>query len=337
NIFPPTVFLIRIVYIVLNVLFAVGIVQIILRELKFSYRLQLMCITLLFIIPDFGMRQGMGLLSLLFIYKAVEKNNLFRSIMAGAILALTFLTSSDMGIFALLISIFYLTYGAIKTNHIQEFLKKILLIFLSYLFVFFIFYLWSNSEGWFFAYIHTILSDIRIYSSIDTAIGRSFPNAFYLMPHALSVIQWIKYIVSQQMLLYWVYLFYIISFMYFLIKILLNKFKKEDHLVLIITIFGFLLSTILIGRTGHINFTLAPVFILFVYFLRELILKFYQSKNADKSLSFSFIVLILFFSLRFISIYRPHFIKILSIPHAIADKKAELAFVGPIAISQKQT
>lgn len=338
TLFSPTVFLIRVVYIVFNVFFAVIIAQLILREMKIPYYLQLLGIALLVIIPGFVMRQGMGLLSLFLIYKSVEKKNQFWSFLAGATLAATFLTSSDMGIFSLVISIGYLTFTAVKTKYIKEFLKKIALIFSSYFIVFFIFYLWSAGEGWFYSYIHSVFSDLIIYSNITIAIGKKFPNIFELMPHSSSILQWMKFIVSQQMLLYWLFCFYIVTFIYFLIKIVLKKYNEKEDLVVMVSLFGFFLSTILIGRVGHLTFTLPPVFILFAYFLKNLISSLKRQKEQkEKVVSILLISVILLFSIRLISIYRPHFIKILEIPKTITLNKNTPAFVGPITISKEQT
>src|ERR1700691_5822605 len=56
RIFSPTVFLIRIVYIVIDVFLAVITVQVILREMKIPYFLQIFCIVLLLIVPALSMR-----------------------------------------------------------------------------------------------------------------------------------------------------------------------------------------------------------------------------------------------------------------------------------------
>src|SRR5205814_2219145 len=55
NFFSPTVFLIRIVYSVFNVFFAIIIVKLLLKEMKIPYALQIFCIVLILIVPGLVM------------------------------------------------------------------------------------------------------------------------------------------------------------------------------------------------------------------------------------------------------------------------------------------
>jgi hypothetical protein len=139
------------------------------------------------------------------------------------------------------------------------------------------------------------------------------------------------------MFLYWLYILYIVSLIYFFIRIVLKKFTRNDNLVLLITFFGFLLSTILIGRTGNLGFTLPPAFILFAYYIANLasVLKA-KVQISEKVIAGVLIGFILIFSIRLISIYRPHFKDIPKIPEEVLANRYNIPYLGPIVISKKQ-
>lgn len=337
KVFSPTVFLIRIVYIVINTFLAVIIARVILRELKIQYFLQVICTVLLLVIPGFGMRQGIALLTIYLFYKSVTEKQFFWSIFAGITLSISFLVSSDMGIFSTVVCGSLLFFQLLKVENIKFLLKKLLLILLPFAVVWSPFFVWSSREGWFFAYVNSIVTDLTIYSGIALPNGQNFPNALQLMPHSFSLLSWIKYIFSKQMLLYWLYFFYLITFIFFIIKIVLKRFTQNELLVLLLALFGFLLSTILIGRSGHFTFTLAPVFILFAYYLTTLLKIYGSTLLKTEKLFASFCILLIFiFSIRLISIYRPHFTKVFVIPKAVYSNKNKVAYVGPIVISNAQ-
>jgi hypothetical protein len=337
KIFSPSVFLIRIVYIVLNTFLATIIVKFVLNKIGVSHVLQIFSILLLLIIPGFGMRQGIGFLAILLSMYAIEKNNYFWSIASGITLASSFLVSSEIGIFSTIICGFYFMYQLITTKKLSQTIIKIFFISISVFFLFLLFFFWANSEEWFSSYIHTILDDLSTYSGIDLPNGKSFPNALLLIPQTFSLIKWMKYIVSKELLLYWLFFFYVCTFCFFFIRIIFKKMKKRDTLVFLISCYGFFLSMILIGRYGHFAFTLSPMFILFAYYI-DLLLKVIKTpKNIfEKSLSIFLICIICLFSLRIILIYRPQFPRFFEITNAFFQAKYSPRYVGFVSLSNSQ-
>lgn len=338
KLFGPSVFLIRIVYIILNTFLAVLIARVALRTLRVSFGLEIFALAMLLVVPGFGMRQGMGLLAIILSFYAMKERRLVWSVASGVAIASSFLVSSEIGIFTTITCGLLFIYKLITDEKIQDILRKLYLIVLSVCIIFLLFFLWANGEGWFHAYLQTILDDFQTYSGIALPNGQNFPNALQLMPQSPSVVSWVKFIVSQKLLLYWLFFFYLVTFLFLFVRLALRKSKQTDLLIFLIAVYGFFLSMILIGRYGHFPFTLSPVFIIFAYYLNTLINIFIVSKKrTEKFFSAILIVIICLFSARVISIYRPHFSKVLSLPQAFVSTKNSPKYVGNVTISSSQT
>lgn len=335
KIFGPSVFLLRIIVIVIYGLITILIIQEILKKLQISYFYQVYTILML-LVWGLSIRLGIAFLSILASYLAMEKKNYLWSMLAGLCLSSSFLVSIDMGIFATFVCLLLFIYNLIFIKNIKIMFKKLFFLFLSSMFVFRLFYFWSSREGWFNSYIYSMVDDLFTYTGVNLSIGKNFPNALQLAPHNFYLLSWVKYILSQPMFLYWLLFFYVLTFYYFILRIVTKTFKKQDMLVLLIVIFGFLLSTILIGRQGHFGFTVAPVFIIFAYYLNNLT-KFIKTTRdkSEKIFSMILIFIIFAFSIRLISIFRPHFASILNIPSAVLNS-TKLNYVGHIYISSSQ-
>jgi len=336
KLFEPTFFTLRIFYGVIGVLFSISIVILILNRLKVSFFIQFYAAFMLCFIPGFGLRQASGLLAIFMSHLAFNKQSYLWSFLTGISLALSFLISSDMGIFSFLV---ILALAFVKFLNIKDYFtyfKKVGLIILGCILILFVFFIFTSYEGWFHYYQSSILDDLVSYSGIGIPIGKKFPNALELFPQNLSFLSFTKYILSKEILNYWLISFYILSLVYFFIKFMLKKVNESDLLAFGITLFGILLSTILIGRIGNFNFIIPIVFILFAYFL-SLIIKYSRKTKIrnDKIFSYFIVLLILLFSLRMISIYRPHFGKI---PIAIAQVSFENKGygIGNVFISKNQ-
>ncbi len=338
KIFSPTVFIIRLVLMVVYTFLATIIAQKILKTLKVSYLLQVFCIVCLLVVPGFGMRQGIGLLSIFLAYISLTHKNYKFDFILGVSVASAFLISSDMGIFSFLVVGLLLVFDMLgEDRKMSLVLNRVLMFTLGIAVIFVGFFIWSASEGWFYSYVNSITTDLTVYSGIALPNGQNYPNLLEMVPSSLSIVSWVKFLVSQQMLLYWLSTFYILTFIYLFIKFVLRKINQIDVLIFGISFFGFLLSTILIGRSGHFSFTLSPMFILSAYFVQLLYSYYVETKKKSEKIICLFIMLILFsFSLRIISVYRPHFADVVKIPGAIVADRSKTKFVGPIAISKKQ-
>lgn len=337
KLFGPSVFLIRIVLIVFNVFLAVFIAWGIIRKLRLAWYFQLFTLAMLLIVPGYTMRQGTGLLTILLYVYALEKRAVGWNFLPGMTLAISYLISTEIGIFTSIIILLFVFYQFVVAKNIFDVFKRSLVMFIGLSIVFFLFYWWSASEGWFWPYISTISDDLRTYSSIDLPNGMNFPNPLVLYPRSFFFLPWVKFLVSKEMLLYWLFLFYIIFFFYLLAAIILRRKQKNTPLIFAISLFGFLLSMILVGRSGHFPFTLSPLFILFAYFLDLLVKKWKKTQSyGEKITSTVLVTLILLFSLRILLIYRPHFIKLLDVPQAVLSKKNNPSYIGNVFISSSQ-
>ncbi|MDP3941905.1 MAG: hypothetical protein Q8Q49_06380 [bacterium] len=337
KLFGPSLFLIRIVYIVCSVFFALVIVRLLMHTLRIRYPLQIFTVLLLLIIPGVGMRQGIGLLTILLCFIAVKGMRFRWFIAAGLSLGCSFLISTEIGIFSTVICglLFFIELIAAKKPLII--LRRFALFIFSLVFLLSLFFHWADREGWFFYYFSSTLDDLVTYSGINLPIGKNFPNALVLIPQSWSIIKWVKYIVSKELLLYWIYFFYIITFCFLFIRTVLRKAKGDDLLIFLISLYGLLLSMILIGRSGHFSFTLAPVFIIVAFFLNQLMpLLSHGRSRYEKFFMIFFTAILILFSVRIASIYYPHFPKVLLLPSAIMSDKNNPKYVGPIFISAPQ-
>jgi hypothetical protein len=337
KIFGQSIFILRIYYLVFGVLFSLFVARLILVKLRIPNVIQLFIFIVLLIIPTLSLRQSIGFLTIYVFYCALQYKKGFWSFLSGLLIAISFLVSADAGIFTTITCFFLLTYYLIIEKDLFVLLKKLLLVFAGILVTFCLFFIWSFSEGWFFAYINSTLSDLTAYSGINLPIGKSFPNPIQLLPHNLSLIAWAKYIVSKEMLLYWLYFFYITLFILIFIRLILKKFNKEDLLIISIGIYGFLYSTVLIGRYGHFLGMLAPVIIIFAYLVNILINQYKTTSNKlDRIFSVLIIFLIFLFSMRVVLIFRPHFSNISYAIKSVSIHKNNPDFVGNIQISSEQ-
>ena len=329
KVFGPSVFLIRVFYLTIYTFLAILILRMVLVKLRVGYGFALLVIGALLIVPGFGMRQGMGLLAIMTGYLAFDSKKRITSIIAGVVLALAYLISSEVGIFSTLILFLLFFLRLVNARQVKEVLLRIALLVLSSVMVFFVFYVWASTEGWFWSYLNSIISDMTIYSGIALPNGKSFPNIIELVPVDFSAVAWAKYIVSKELLLYWLFLLYIVTFLYLFIRFVLGKADKRDELVFLIAVYGFFLATILIGRSGHFSFTLAPAFILLAVFSDILFGHYKGAKNRkEKFLSLFILIIIFLFLARIVLIYRPHFPKIINVPAAVISAKSSPEFVG---------
>lgn len=325
------------IYEVIVIFISVVIVGIVLGKLQIKTVIKFLTLFFLIFIPGFGLRQAMGFLTILISYLSFEKKSLQRSFLSGVFWGITFLISSDIGIFTA-VTLFILVFiNIIREKKINPIFKRTTLMFVGLITVLAIFFIWTYSAGWFYQYIKSITDDLLSYSGIGIPIGQKFPNALSLIPKSFSVIDWGKFILSKSILLYWVFIFYLITFIYFFVKMMIKMINQKDILAFLISVYGFLIVTILIGRTGNFTFVLPPVFIILAYFLNELINLYKSSVNrSDRYLAITLCLIILIFLGRLISIYRTHFNTISQAVSYAYNKKDPPPNVGGIQIPQEQ-
>ncbi|MEN9407853.1 MAG: hypothetical protein RLZZ455_1069 [Candidatus Parcubacteria bacterium] len=337
KIFDPSVFLMRILYKVIFVFISIVVVKRLLQKLDIRYPIQLVCLAAVLIIPDFGLRQGIGLFSLLVLVTLFESKAYRVALLLGVSVVVSLLISIEIGIFVSCISLLFYIVTIISEKHPKKTVLLSLTTLIASAFSVLLFYLWSTREGWFLFYVQTTLSDLKIFSGIDLPNGQNFPNIFVLAPKSYDPFVWFKFIFSKQMLLYWLFIFYIISFLYIIYNLLFHNKHIPLRLISVLVLFGFLISTILVGRSGHFSFVLAPVFILLAFFADQLIKKYVRvSSMKEKAIITSIVVTCLFFTVRIVAIYRTDFPKVFQLPGIIYNGNATIPFVGPIVLPSEQ-
>lgn len=337
KIFDPSVFLMRLIYKVFFVFLSILVVKKVLQKLDVRYPIQLVCLAAVLIVPDFGLRQGSGLFSLLVLVTLFESKMHRVALLLGMSVVLSLLISIEIGIFVSFISLLFFTVSIIYEKHPKKTVLLLLTTVSAISFSALLFYFWSSREGWFLFYVQSALSDLRIFSGIDLPNGQNFPSIFELFPQSSDLFVWFKFIFSKKMLLYWLFLFYIISFLFVIKNLLLHNKHLPLRLIASLVLFGFFISTILVGRSGHFSFVVVPVFILLAFFSDRLMKKYVTASSIkEKILISTMMATCIFFIVRIVAIYRTDFPKVLQLPRVLFAQKDTIPFVGPIVLSRAQ-
>lgn len=335
KLFGASAFLVR-VYLTIGSIFGIVSILLILHRLQIQFIFRWLVLLLLAFLQIIQLRQGIGWLTILFLLIALNTNKTRNFLFAGITSMISFLVSPDIGLIVIILSGMVLLLKAINELKLINFFKKIFAYVLGFLVVVIPFYLWANSEGWLAAYFQTTLDVMASLSGIEASIGQGFPKAFQLMPNTFNIVDWLRFIFSREMILYWGLLFYLISFLYIVIKFLSGKLNRDDGNILLILLFGFMLYHILLGRSGlgHFLFVLSPILILGGYYSQQLL----KSKSISQNRLVVFIVVLLlsFFAVRIVKIYSPVITDSLKGSLYVFNNKTENPRIGRLNISQKQ-
>lgn len=329
-------FIVRIILLCMNTIFGILVVNIVLYKLNISRITRWLTLAILLVVPGISIRLGIGLVVFLFTLKSSKSKNILLSFLNGILIASAFLISSEMGITTFFIAVFYYIYIFIVTQTIKLFFKKMLFVILGIIMLFGLFALWSLHEGWFLNYLYTTIDTLSSFSGINSPNGTNFPNPLLTIFNIRGFVDWIKFVFSKDMLLYWEIFLYISALFYlFVVKIL--NITKNITLIVLITLYGIFSFTILIGRSGHFFFTLPLAIIIGVYFVDKLIKNILKSNvKIEKAFSFFLVIVFLTFLLRIILIFRSNFPKITNLYYLFSFQKDNPKNVGPISISTNQ-
>lgn len=299
------------------------IINFMLARLVIKRVIRLLTVFLVIALGATQVRYALGLLCVYCLLRATQQKTWKSFVVLGMLLAATFLFSPEIGIFSLAAALSYFTFGLMK-GPITSTAKYTLLTIAGTLAVAVSFTVWSHHEGWFIDYLKTTLDALLSFSGIGLPNGQNFPNALTFLPNLL----------SQQMFLYWTIFFYIVCLFYIFTRCVTNSLNKQDALAFGVTLYGILLYTILIGRSGHYFGIIAPMLILAAFFVTKLISL--RQSGRDKVFATLIIILLCLFSVRLLSVFRPNFNRLTQLPNAFFSKKNNPALVGPITISQAQ-
>lgn len=337
NIFGQSVFVMRAFTYLFLIFVSLILIRLLLNKL-FNYEtIRMFTLFLLTIIPGVNIRQSIGFFVIYVLFNSFNKKSVISSIYVGILLAVSFLYSPEIGIFLFIICILYFIYKGILEKNIMIVIKKLVVMVSSITIAGIIFAYWSGTEGWLNSYLKSTKDILFEFSGINSPNGKNFPNALNSIQTGNGMFEFIRSLLSKDMLLYWA-LFYLISAaLYILVRVTIRKFTAKDEMIALVTIYGILLYTNIIGRSGHFFLIMPIIIIISIYFIENLLHTINYRK--DKYIWFFGVFLIsiqVLFFVRVISIFRPQFHKIIDIPAAIFTQKNNPEKVGHILISDNQ-
>ncbi|MCL5432529.1 MAG: DUF3488 domain-containing protein [Patescibacteria group bacterium] len=332
KIFSPSAFLVRFF---LTVGSAVGIIAIyfILDEFRFSKLNKTIVLLVFLLVPATILRQGMGLWAIYVLMVAYSTKSKFWNFLLGIISVVTFLVSSDFGIFIFTVVLIHYTFQYIVSKKIIDVFFQNLFFLLGALTVCVLFFVWSYSEGWLLDYIR-VTKDIYISSTGSSAPnGQNFPNPLTILGKK-DLLSSLKYFFSKDMLLYESLIIYFVSIFYLFFTFFTNKTHKQEYKFFLFTLYGILTYSVLLTRhgIGHFFYVLPPIIISFGYFLNRLSTNF--KKNS--LLSLILILLICVYFLRLIYLNNPQIRQLFNLPKYVAMPISNPSRVGSIYISNSQ-
>lgn len=337
KIFGPSAFLTRF-YLITTSVTGIIAVAFVLRKLDFTRLTRWFVLSFFVLLPIINFRQGFGFIVIFCLIKVFETKKYIWNFYTGFFIVTSFLVSPDVGVMLSLITFIVLVYEFLTNPDVGKVFKKLGMTILGVVPVITVFILWSVTEGWFTSYLATTSDVFTTFSGINLPNGQNFPNPLQLIPMGKEIVEWVKFVFSKEMLLYWLLIFYIFSLFYLIIKFTVKIKSKEDIVLVLLVLYGFFLYPILIGRSGigHFFFVLSPSLIIAPIFLKKLFFIFFRSKNIEKIFAGTLIFLIFIFGLRLILINRPQIIKNLNWFELLSLQKENPSRVGSLRISQQQ-
>lgn len=339
KIFKPSFFLIRL-YLTVGSILGIWIINLLMIKFSFGRIIRSIILLFLVLLPIMQLRQGLGFLVIYFLLKSNETKNYKWNLLTGFSAGLTFLVSPDIGITSMILIIAYFIYKLIIFGLNKSFFDDIIFILSGLLSILVPFFLWSNYEGWFNSYITVTRDVLTSLSGVNSPIGQNFPNALILLPVGQGVIGWVKYIFSKEILLYWLIFIYFLTMFYLFVKFVLKIKEQENIILALVTLYGIILYTILLGRNGisHFFFVLSPALIICAFFTKKLTIYIKENKKDHKGkiISYLCIFLLLIFGIRLFSVYRPEIIKKIGWPRKLIINKNNFSQTSFLSVSLSQ-
>lgn len=337
KVFSPSAFLVR-SYLVAGGAIGIIALNLIMKEIKIRTFARYLMNALLILLPIMHLRQALGWFTIYFLILSVTKKNYLFSFLTGLSIAFTFLVSPELGIITGLITFLYYLYTSINNSKRINIYKSLRYIFLGLIIPTLLFAIWALGEGWFVAYVMTTKKVLLDFSGINVPNGKNIPDIFMLLPFNKPLLAWLKYFISKELLIYYVFLLHVNILLYITIKITLRTITDVDKKIIPITLYALSLLYLLISRPDHFFFILSPILLLSVYFIDKGLeaLKQKKLKISQKFSYFLITSILLFFILRVVYINHPQIIKITKIPTAIINTPMNPNRIGPIHISKDQ-
>lgn len=320
---------VRMFLFILNFLTCIPMSYLILKNLKLKKITILYTLSFLFLLlPIFSIRQALGFFAIYLEMKLIDGESRIVAFFLGIILAVSFLFSPDIGLYAGIVVFVANIVPLIFMRNVLEHMKRIIYVVLGASLVGIVFAFWAAGEGWLSSYITTTIDVLATLSGTGSPIGQNYPYFFELIHGNLSPILLFKSIFSKEMLVYWVFLFNIIIVFTSFYTFLTGSINKINKKIFLLYLFCLILSITLIGRNGigHVLFVLPPIIIILFIFLERLVF----SSNEKMSNTFRLVMgsIIIIFLFRILLIYRPTYFGIFRINNILAKDYENVNLVG---------
>lgn len=336
KVFGSLAFLVRLIFGTISSILGALMVWLVVKEIKISRVIKFIIILSILIMPGINIRIGLAFLEIFFLIKSYSSKNFLWDFLLGAFSIVTFLISEDAGIFSFGIIFLYYVYLLTFSASFHQAIKKMFTAFSGMSLVALLFFFWAGKEGWLLSYFQVTKDVLVSFSGMNLPNGQKFPNPLNLFPHNFYVTPWIKFIVSQGMLLYWQLLFYMASVLYICFKFVVRKFDRNDFIIGLLSLYGIFLYALLIGRMGTFFFAFSPVIVIAGFFTNKLLsLQKKDSLFPGKILSRIIIVVFILSLLRCFLIFRPYYSKISKLPKAIFETNS-ISRLGHLSVSSTQ-
>ena len=276
--------------------------------LEFPIALRYFVLGFSLLVPIIQIRQALGLLTVLIFSLFLKEKKYSLVLVSGVLTSTTFLVSPEIGIFSFFICISNILYLFLSKQSFLFTLKRLCYYLLSVFAIVCLFVLWSYKDGWFFNYLNSTIDVLFSFSGIQVPNGQNFPNIILLILNTKSTMDFIKVLFSKEAMLYYLAILYLFSFFYFTVLVCIRKVTQKDIFPGQLLLYGFLLYTILLTRSGigHFFFILSPCVLLLMYFVKKLTNVITVSKNkSEKRMSLIFVVFIFLFLVRILLLNRP--------------------------------
>lgn len=267
--FGASFFLVRL-YSYLGALLGLITIYFLCIKLKFKSITRFIIYLLLVLLPGLQIRQAAALVIIYLLLQTNDKKGNNWSFILGLTTTVGFLISPEIGIYSTVVVVDNLLIEKSRKESVKTRLVSYLVGIMSVLILFVI---WAISEGWLTYYLKDTLYVLYSFSGIESPLGKNFPNLLTIFSPNLTLFSLIKYLLSPEAIFYWTILFFIASFVYFLVQISLKKFSKNDQAIFPFLILSVFLYVSVIGRAAisHYYFILPFLFLLGAFFVEKLV------------------------------------------------------------------
>lgn len=335
KLFGPSAFMVRLIFLTISTILGAFMVWLVVKELRISRVIKFIILLSILIMPGINIRLGLVFLEIFFLIKSYSSKRLLWDFFLGVFGVVTFLISEDTGIYSF--GIIFLYYVCLLTfsSNLQQAVKKILFALSGILLSVSLFVFWAGKEGWLTSYFLVTKDVLLSFSGVNLPNGQKFPNPLDLYPRNFQALTWIKFLLSQSVLLYWQLLFYIGSTLYLALRFILRKFDRNDLIIGLLCLYGIFLYALLIGRMGTFFFTFSPIILIAGIYVNKL-LKLQRKSNSKSKILSKIVILVFILSLlRVLLIFRPHYLKILNLPGALVETNS-IPRLGHVSVSPAQ-